>query len=723
MVAGAHLLPRPPTVRDDLPRARSERVPAVHQHQPVADRRPALGERVAAEPLVDVRFGHRVIGLDQDDTGVEVRVETPDRIDTMSGPYLLGCDGGGSTTRKLLGLSFDGHSYAEQFLIADIRAELPFPTERRFYFDPEWNPGRQVLVHPQPESIWRIDWQVPAEFDLDRERDTGRLDERIRRITGDAPYDIDWLSVYRFHQRVAESFRVGRVLLAGDSAHVYAPFGARGLNSGIQDAENAAWKLAFALMGWAGDELLESYQTERRAAALENLRVTDATMRFLAPHDDEQLARRRRLLDEAVADPGARRSVDSGKLAEPFWYIDSPLTTPAGDTSGFPMGTGLARPPVPGVLCPDGPHRVEGRPAVERLRERFGDGLVVLVAGADPEPVRAAVQKVGPPVEVDRLDDDGVLDALEARPGDAFIVRPDGHLAAIVDAVRHRRPHRRSRAGLRARLMVVPPLFARLVDDAGLFPPERLPMATAVARHRADARAGHRVLTHRFLCPASRLDELAGQLADDEIMRVGVVVDTDLDRLLAADRRLELETVEIALPRERPADGVEALAAADIGGRVFGEVPRVDGWRDALTALADHGLGAKVRCGGLQADLFPTSDELAGFVHSCATLDLPFKATAGLHHAVRHRDPATGFDHHGFLNLLVAVGRAVAGAAPGEVARALTLDNAAALSEEARAMAPTTVERTRHLLVAYGSCSTSEPIDDLVALGLVGPER
>ncbi len=392
-----------------------------------------LAERVAAEPTIDVRLGHRVIGVDQDDTGVDVRVETPDRIDTVSGRYLLGCDGGGSTVRKLLGLSFDGHSYTEQFLIADIRAELPFPAERRFYFDPEWNPGRQVLVHPQPGSLWRIDWQVPAGFDLERERRSGRLDERIRRITGDAPYEIDWLSVYRFHQRVASSFRVGRVLLAGDAAHVYAPFGARGLNSGIQDAENAAWKLAFTLMGWAGDGLVESYGQERRAAAIENLRVTDATMRFLVPRDDQQAARRRRLLDQAVTDPDAKRSVDSGRLAEPFWYVDSPLTTPAGDTSGFPRGTGVARPPAPGVLCPDGPHRVRGRPGVLRLRQRFGDGLAVLVAGIDPEPVRASVRKVGPPVDVDPLDDPDLLDALEARPGDAFVVRPDGHLAAIVD--------------------------------------------------------------------------------------------------------------------------------------------------------------------------------------------------------------------------------------------------------------------------------------------------
>jgi hypothetical protein len=267
--------------------------------------------------------------------------------------------------------------------------------------------------------------------------------------------------------------------------------------------------------------------------------------------------------------------------------------------------------------------------------------------------------------------------------------------------------------------MDVPRLFLRLVDDAGLFPPERLPMAAAVARHRADVAAGHPVLTHRFLCPSSRLDELAEQLGDAEKVVVGVVVDTDLDRVLATDPRLVVETVEVPLPRDRPADGVEALAASDVGGLVFGEVPRVEGWRDALAGLAERGLGAKVRCGGLQADLFPTAEELAAFLRACVDLDLPFKATAGLHHAVRYRDPTTRFDHHGFLNLLVAVARAVDDAPADDVADALNIDEPGALADEASAISPTTADRARQRFVAYGSCSTSEPIDDLVALGLV----
>ncbi|MGH3738729.1 MAG: FAD-dependent monooxygenase, partial [Micromonosporaceae bacterium] len=308
-----------------------------------------LLDRVAAEPLVDLRWAHPVTGLWQDTAGVSVM--TPSG--RLRGGYAIGADGARSTVRELLGVEFGGESFEDRFLIADIRAELPFPNERRFYFDPEWNPGRQVLVHQQPASVWRIDWQVPPDFDLAGEEASGALDERIRRIAGTLPYQLVWRTVYRFSQRCAARFRVGRVFLAGDAAHLYAPFGARGLNSGLQDAENLAWKLAYALRGWAGERLLDSYHTERHAAARENLRVTGRTMRFLAPQSETEWQHRRTVLERAVTDPAARAEIDSGKLAEPYWYLDSPLTTGAGAAADFPTAPGAARPPVAGVLCPD----------------------------------------------------------------------------------------------------------------------------------------------------------------------------------------------------------------------------------------------------------------------------------------------------------------------------------------------------------------------------------
>jgi 3-(3-hydroxy-phenyl)propionate hydroxylase len=347
-----------------------------------------LDEAVAAAPLVRMRWGTRVTGLRQDDDGVVLSTSGG----TLSGAYCVAADGARSTVRGLLGLPFDGHSHADQFLIADVRARLPFAAERHFHFDPPWNPGRQVLVHPQPDDVWRIDWQVPADVDLT----TDDVDARVRRIVGEAPYELVWVSAYRFHQRRVPTMRVGRVLLAGDAAHIMSPFGARGLNSGIQDAENAAWKLAYALAGRAGPGLLDSYDVERGAAAEENLAVTGRTMAFLAPQTPAERAHRESVLARSLHDPSARAGIDSGRLAEPFAYPLSPLTTPG----------------CSGALCPD-----TVLESGSRLRPLFGPMFTVLGEPSMPVPSWA------PPLRV--------LDA--GRPG-VTLVRPDGHLAAELDS-------------------------------------------------------------------------------------------------------------------------------------------------------------------------------------------------------------------------------------------------------------------------------------------------
>jgi hypothetical protein len=273
-------------------------------------------------------------------------------------------------------------------------------------------------------------------------------------------------------------------------------------------------------------------------------------------------------------------------------------------------------------------------------------------------------------------------------------------------------------------------LFDGLVDDAGLFPPERLPMDDAVRRHRGDEAAGNPVLTQRFLCPVSALGELRSRLGPDERWRIGLVVDVELDELavavrtVEADERLVLETIELRLPGvDDPRSAVErltALASSTSGATVHVELsPAVSGWEEALEAVADAGLSAKVRCGGLEAAAFPSPEQLASFLVAAVRRGVGFKATAGLHHAVRYRDPETGFTHHGFLNLVLAVCAAVDGAGVDQVAEVLGLDDGAALAERARAVPTRIAARARSLFRAYGSCSTSEPVDDLAALGLL----
>ncbi|WP_290061772.1 FAD-dependent monooxygenase, partial [Amycolatopsis solani] len=370
---------------------------------------------IAGQPLIDVRRGHRVTGVTQPGC-VEIRCETKNGPRRIEADYAIACAGArGDTVRRALGQRLDGISFRDLFLICDIRADLPgWAAERRFFFDPPWNPGRQVLIHPCPGSEFRIDWQVPEDYDLAAEESGGALDKRIRAIIGPAPYEVVWRSVYRFHTRLVERMRVGRVLLAGDCAHLVAPFGARGLNSGVADAENAAWKLAWVLRGDAGEDLLESYHTERHAAAVENAAVTTATMDFLVPQDDEQRAHRLDVLTRAATDPAVHVRVDSGRLAEPFWYAGSPLTTadPERPFGGRPP-RGTVPPPGPGVLLPD------VTVASGRLRDLARQGFLLLTTpGVRAEGAPSAGIPLG--------------GALGARPGEAWLVRPDAYVAAVL---------------------------------------------------------------------------------------------------------------------------------------------------------------------------------------------------------------------------------------------------------------------------------------------------
>ena len=353
----------------------------------------ALLERAEASGLIEIRWDARV--RSKRDSGRSVLLDLESAAgsrDRVLASYAVGCDGAHSTIRKLLGVPFEGKTFRDRFLIADIRAELPFPNERRFFFDPPANPGRQILIHPQPDGEWRIDWQVPEEADAEAERASGRLHARIRALIGDSPYELAWLTAYRFHQRLARRFRVGRFFLAGDAAHLMAPFGARGMNSGVEDAVNLAWKLALVLRGRAPESLLDSYERERRAAARENLDVTGRTMRFMAPPTAPHRLVRNAILRGSVRSARVRRLVDSGRLATPAVYggggsalVGRPAAALGARVDGD-AGDGFAVAAVPGgarvLVRPDGYVAAElvddGRATVERaLAATLRDGLPV----------------------------------------------------------------------------------------------------------------------------------------------------------------------------------------------------------------------------------------------------------------------------------------------------------------------------------------------------------
>ncbi|WP_091626698.1 hypothetical protein [Micromonospora peucetia] len=280
----------------------------------------------------------------------------------------------------------------------------------------------------------------------------------------------------------------------------------------------------------------------------------------------------------------------------------------------------------------------------------------------------------------------------------------------------------------------VPALLDGLVDDAAVFPPGSAPLPDAVAAHRRHRTAWYADLVGPLLVPATRLPELAGLLGADERIAVGVIGDVPLDRLdetrATVDPRIQVRQVEAAVARrgEDPLPGLTELvtlarragagpAALDA---VYAELPLTFGLMGALDALAaaradGAPVAAKFRTGGLAAELFPTPAELAAVICACRDRGLPFKLTAGLHQAVRHLDPETGFTHHGFVNVLAAALAAAGGAPVAQVAELLTATDPRPLVRPAEAG----LDGPRPLWIGFGSCSILEPLTDLIRLGLV----
>lgn len=426
----------------------------------------ALLEAVARSDLVSIHWNTRVEALRQSSAGIELDVAGPDGARSLRGSYAIGCDGARSDIRGLLGVEFPGRSLRDRFLIADIRADLGRGRERLFYFDPPFNPGRQVLVHPQPDSVWRIDWQVPASTDAEAERRSGGLERRLRSIIGEISYELVWLTSYRFHQRLARRLRSGRVFLAGDAAHLMSPFGARGLNSGVEDVFNLAWKLALVTAGKAPHALLDTYDTERREAARENLRVTGATTRFMVPPTRAHRLARDTILRASLYARPLRRFVNSGKLATPSSYSESVraradalerLLPAGGDRASGPRRAlrkrriQRTRPEV-GSAAPDVACVVTGTETV-RVRSLCRTGFVALCFfqsaqaaagfarkarhGAASAPVRLLVvapsRDSGSQAVPELVPDPGgeLARAYGAGQGEVlYLLRPDGHIAA-----------------------------------------------------------------------------------------------------------------------------------------------------------------------------------------------------------------------------------------------------------------------------------------------------
>ena len=428
-----------------------------------------------ARDLVEVRWATEVTGFQAHAQGATVQARCADTSYTLQTRWLIACDGGQSTIRRQCGLKLEGTAFEGKYVIVDITLASDYPTQRRAWFDAPANPGYTTLMHKQADNLWRIDYQIPDEADLDQAMKPQVVHAMVSRhleMIGEAEKDwrIEWISAYRAGAMTLASYRHGPVIFAGNAAHVLPIFGVRGLNSGYDDAWNLAWKLAYVDRGWARETLLESYSQERLAGFHVNAASAIKSTEFMAPP-----SRGFALMREAALSLAANHPQTIARLADPrqtqaIGYADSMLNT-AGDDLGAGPGPGEVL-----AQCPLSKHAAGTRYLTDLIKARhtalvfLADGsmdatidevlrdleqgivpfqTVILTQNPDPiveaessSPTRVWVRDemglafalygadpdVGTDADADAAAD---VDTRRRPPGGAlYLVRPDGHVAA-----------------------------------------------------------------------------------------------------------------------------------------------------------------------------------------------------------------------------------------------------------------------------------------------------
>jgi len=345
-----------------------------------------LVDACEAHPLIELRWGNRVTGLAQHADHAVVEVDTPEGSYTLQTEWLVASDGARSGIRTLLDLKLEGASYEGRFVIADIRIDLPLPTERLAFFDPEWNPRNTVLMHREPLNIWRVDYQLPEgetpEQALEPESLKARINAQLELIGhGGKPWEMDWCSVYSARTLTLPDYRAGRTLFIGDAAHLLPIFGVRGANTGFQDAQALGWRLGLICSGQAPESLLASYSHERVGAAWEIIDEAGKSTRFMTPP-----SRGFRLLRDAVLSLSLTeafvRPLYHWRTSRPHEYTRSSLNSAGDDNALFQSGPAHGAPPANVRLGAD-----------DFLLDHLGGGFDLLVFGATvPVDVQATVQ-------------------------------------------------------------------------------------------------------------------------------------------------------------------------------------------------------------------------------------------------------------------------------------------------------------------------------------------
>jgi len=404
-----------------------------------------LVEACAAQPLIDFRWGNKVVSLTQHADHAVLTVDTPAGEYALHSDWVVAADGGRSPIRSMLGLKLEGSSYEGLFVIADIRVDLPLPTERLAFFDPEWNPGNTVLMHREPHGIWRVDYQLPSgetpQEALRAESLQQRIDATLAMVGhAGAAWEMDWASVYSARTLTLPDYRSGRVLFTGDAAHLLPIFGVRGANTAFQDAQSLGWHLAFVVKGWASEQLLGNFSAERVGAAREIIDEAGKSTRFMTPPTPGF-----QLLRDAVLSLSLKhefvRPLYHWRTSRPHEYTRSVLNSIGDDNALFTDGPARGAPPRNVRLASD-----------DYLLDHLGGGFNLLYfseAEKVPGPVQTVLDEVraqGVPLRVIAIGAAGPVkgadctlpDAQERcrqrygvrTSGAAYLLRPDQHVCA-----------------------------------------------------------------------------------------------------------------------------------------------------------------------------------------------------------------------------------------------------------------------------------------------------